>query len=479
MDRRDLLRLALATPAALAVAGHASVQVSLRLTLNVDESGPPIAPNFTGLSYESAVLSDPTIIAPDNIELIGFVRRLGSSGVLRIGGNTSDYSTWVPSGTPANIPPPAGPDPGGRPPPRRPITPLAIRNLRGFLDATGWRLIYGLNLGTETPDTVADEAAYVFREMGPKLIAFQLGNEPDLFDRNGLRQPGYNFTQFAAEWSRSFAAIRARIPNAPFAGPDAARNNEWLAQFAKEFGADVDLLSEHYYALGPPDAPAATIERLLDQRNPRFDGLLNGIRATHEAGPNLPFRLTETNSVYGGGKPGVSNTFASALWGVDLMYRMAWAGAVGVNFHGGRYGWYSPIAGTRDAGYAARPLYYGVLMFAEAGPGQLVPITLGNATSAPLFNAYALKAIDGSLKLILVNKHADLDVSIIVAAKSGAHVQRLLAPRLDDVESTTFGGTPVSAAGAWSPTANEIVRSRAGVAVLPVPRASAALVRID
>ena len=48
------------------------------------------------------------------------------------------------------------------------------------------------------------------------------------------------------------------------------------------------------------------------------------------------------------GKQGVSNTFASALWGAELMYQVAKQGGIGINFHGGVYGWYTPVAGTRE-----------------------------------------------------------------------------------------------------------------------------------
>ncbi|HEY1961678.1 MAG TPA: glycosyl hydrolase family protein [Rhizomicrobium sp.] len=481
MRRRDLLRLSLAAPAAALLARHSSAQsakgVSLRLTVKPNRPLAMIPPDFTGLSYESATLSDPDFFAPDNTQLIGFVRRLGSAGVLRVGGNTSEYSVWMPSGVPANArTQPAGPDTGAHAPPRRPIMPLAIRNLRGFLDVTGWRLIYGLNLGTEVPETVADEAAYVAKEMGPKLVSFQLGNEADLFSHNGLRKPDYDFAQFAAEWRRYLDAVRARVPNAPIGGPDTAVNSDWLAQFAKEFGRDVRLLSQHYYAEGPPADPSATIERLLDPQNARLDTLLEGIRRAREAAPNVPFRLTETNSCYGGGKPGVSDTFASALWGLDLMYRMAAAGAAGINFHGGGYGWYSPIVGTREAGYGARPLYYCMLMFAEAGAGELVSATIDNPTAAPLFDAFAVKGSDGVLKAILINKHVDLDVSLTIPTTGSARMLRLAAPSLEDTHNTTFGDTPVGTAGAWSPNSTESLRSQNGLATVLVPHASAALV---
>jgi len=34
--------------------------------------------------------------------------------------------------------------------------------------------------------------------------------------------------------------------------------------------------------------------------------------------PDLPFIMGETNSLYNQGRPGLSNTFGAALWGVDF-----------------------------------------------------------------------------------------------------------------------------------------------------------------
>jgi len=85
---------------------------------------------------------------------------------------------------------------------------------------------------------------------------------------------------------------------------------------------------------------------------------------------NLPFRLAETNSCYQGGKAGVSDTFASALWGADFdVSALASAGGVGINFHGGGYGVYTPIAGTVASGFTARPIFYGMLLFRANGSG--------------------------------------------------------------------------------------------------------------
>jgi Glycosyl hydrolase family 79 C-terminal beta domain/Glycosyl hydrolase family 79, N-terminal domain len=499
MTRRDMIRFFAAASVTACHYPLAFAEIdpfaSLRLTVRPDRLGNKIGNSFTGLSYESAQLGNPHFFSGDNTDLAGFMRRLGTSGVLRIGGNTSEYCYWTPNpAKPANLQNPesmrsgdeanpiafglaVGPDTGHKAPAPVNITPLAIRNLRDFLDSCGWKLIYGLNMGTGTIEDAAEEAAYVMDVVGSKLIAFQLCNEPDLFFRNGIRQADYDFRQFAGEWRRYYQAIRARVPNAPFAGPDTAYNNEWLVPFAREFKNAAAFLSQHYYAEGPPTDPSMTIERLLSP-NPKLQAEFEGMKRTmQESG--LAFRLAETNSCYQGGKAGVSDTFASALWGADLMYQLAAAGGEGINFHGGGYGWYTPIAGTGEDGFLARPLYYAMLLFAQAGSGQLVESMLEPSGLAPLLTAYGLRSDSGEIKVAVFNKHLHRGVRLSIDTGQKAQRMsslRLHAPRVDDTTDTTFGGEPVGAGGAWSARREETLSVENGVAVVELPAASAALI---
>jgi hypothetical protein len=499
MNRRDFIRLSAAASFAASRLplsfADSNPQISVRLTLRPDRLGNKIGSDFTGLSYESAQLGNPHFFSGENTDLAGFIRRLGASGVLRIGGNTSEYCYWTPDPSkPANLQNPesmrtgdkanpiafglaVNPDTGRKAPAPVNITPLAVRNLRDFLDVCGWKLIYGLNMGTGTAEDAADEAAYVMQVAGPKLIAFQLCNEPDLFYRNGIRNTDYDFAQFAGEWQHFYQAIKARVPHAAFAGPDTAYNNEWLVPFAKQFKHEVAFLSQHYYAMGPPTDPSMTIERMLAP-NPKLQAEFEGMKKTvQESG--LPFRLAETNSCYQGGKPGVSDTFASALWSADLMYQLASEGGIGINFHGGGYGWYTPIAGTVEDGFLARPDYYGMLLFAQSGAGQRVESKLDASDLSPLLTAYGLRGDTGAMKAAVFNKNLDHGVRLTIDTGRGAEratALRLHAPRVDDTTDTTFGGTPVGASGAWSATRQETLSVENGAAVIALPAASAALI---
>ena len=53
-----------------------------------------MAENFTGLSYESQQLCDPFFFSSYNRILVNLFRTLGPQGVLRLGGSSSDLTSW-------------------------------------------------------------------------------------------------------------------------------------------------------------------------------------------------------------------------------------------------------------------------------------------------------------------------------------------------------------------------------------------------
>jgi hypothetical protein len=449
MNRRDFLRTTTCAAAALQLpAGlHAEPIPTTSVELTIEATpGHAIPKDFLGLSYETAQLENPDYFSAENTELAGFLRTLGT-GVLRIGGNTSEYAFWTPEPKATKTPATrnaVGPDAGHHAPVPTQTTPRAIRNLRGFLDAVNWRAMYGLNFGKGTPAEAAAEAAFVAETLGERLISFQIGNEADLFPNNGLRPKNYSFDDFSREWTAFHDVVKARVPGAKFAGPDTAGTSDWLVKFAQRFGSQVNLLTTHYYALGPASDPSMNIDRLL-QPNSRWEKGVPKIREAM-AESHLPYRLAETNSCYGGGKPDVSNTFASSLWALDLMFQLLSIGGSGINFHGGGYGWYAPVVGTRENGFVARPEYYALLVMAKLAGGRMVSSRLGAGEANPLLAAYAARDAQGRLRAVAINKNSQQDVRLTVDAPpsgSGITMERLIAPRLEDQQDTTFAGAQV------------------------------------
>lgn len=84
--------------------------------------------------------------------------------------------------------------------------------------------------------------------------------------------------------------------------------------------------------------------------------------------------MAECNTVSQGGKIGVSNVFASALWALDYMWSVALSNGVGVNFHGGSISKYAPIVVDEKGIPTPRPIYYAMLAFKYGSEGgNIVP----------------------------------------------------------------------------------------------------------
>lgn len=423
MNRRDFLGAFSAAVVAsrYAMGGEAKTEASLILG---EAAGGVIPQDFTGLSYESAQLANPEFFSVKNRQLVQLFHELAPHGNLRIGGGSSEFTTYsedVPTG-----PPPFeifGPDTSKAVKQGTVTSALALKNLSGFLDATGWSCLYGLNLGQGTVENAAREAAAVQQILGQKLVAFQIGNEPDSF-RNRYRPASYSPADYLAEWNRFREAIVKKTPQARFAGPDISNKLAYLTAFAEEAPQhkDVILLTSHYYAMGPASNPEATLENLLSP-DPKLTTLKRRDLPVIEAAQkqaSLPYRMSEGNSCWDGGKAGVSDTFASALWCAGYMLECMARGWVGVNLHGGGDGHYTPIAGAPSTGLTRRPEFFGIKFAQRFAGAKVVRTELTGADSRVQAFAFAR---GGRVEIAIVNKTAE---PVRVALPEG----RVAAPRL-------------------------------------------------
>lgn len=459
-----------------------ATNTSAELTLSIDPKRQfaTMPRNFTGLSYESAQLGHPDFFSGDNRSLIALVKRLGAQGVLRIGGNTAEYTRW--SGDDADAaknltPSVIGPDAGTAAETASILTPRAIRNLNAFMEATGWQLIYGLNLRHGTPENAAAEAKYVSEVLGSRLLAFQIGNEPDMNHAEGSKER-WTFDEYWGRWQKFHDAVRQAVPSARFAGPDIAKELDWIAKMVAK-RPDIDFLTGHHYAEGPPKDPRMTLEFLLRRGNDPATGEIALVQdATKALGK--PYRMSEGNTCFHGGKPGVSDTFASALWSGDYMLQLAQAGYIGINLHGGGEGLYTPIAGSLEQGFSARPVYYGMLMAQRFAGATFVAASL--SAQSEIQNVTAFAASHGhEWKLAIFNKASTpvrMKITGIESAKSKADVTLLQAPAIDSKDSVTLGGSTVSANGAFAPRPHATISIRRGNGNLELPAYTAAMIEL-
>lgn len=446
------------------VADRVEIQVNPKMVVG------RIPPDFLGFGYETSAVAQTNYFSAHNAILIRLYHNLGSQGLIRVGGNISDHTRYVPDGISAVRT-------------ERGVTIINHRNLSdlaGFARATGWRVMWGLNLGTGSKKAAAQEAVAVTHVLGIHLQSFQIGNEVDLHGRYELKYG--DFDSYYSNYLAYKSAIRALLPSSVLSGPDVAGNMAWLRAFAKNEGKDIRLLTHHYYRTGA-GTPDASIENLL-QPDLGWEKRLRQLQAiSRDSG--VPFRINEVNSFYGGGKAGVSDTFASALWCLDYMYELAAYGCEGINLEAdiNQLGWisyYSPIVHDAAGNCHVRPEYYGMLAFALARGGDLLKLSLQKGDMN--LSAYANKDELGRLWITVVNQDLSRDAELTVAVPVGymrPEAFRLEAPSVTSTNRVSLAGTEVSVEGQWTPGLPENMPVKQGVVELLAPHASALLLRLQ
>lgn len=423
--------------------GMGAAAAPVRLTLEAAPAAAAIPDEFSGLSFEiSRVLPEKgwRYFSPKNEALVGLFRTLGVRSV-RIGGNTTDEAQ-------VGIPDAADLD-----------------DLFAFADAIDGKVIYSVRLKGGDVAGDARIAKDLSERHRARLKALAIGNEPNFYYKT--------YAEYRPIWDRYRAAILAAAPQLPLCGPSVGPA-PYLKAFIAGSGKDVGFLSTHIYffgaggsvkahPVGPREiTPAQGIERMLAKTvHGSYQRFYSGFAPAAQAA-GLPYRLEEANSFYNGGAPGVSNTFASALWALDVMHWFAARQATGLNFHTGDF----VAAGqaittckyaafvTAPGGYAVRPLGYAMKAFDLGGHGSEVPLKIDNPGALNLA-AYAVRGTDGSLCVTIVNKEHGPHAAAAQVALPAARDARTITLRCasNDVAATegvTLGDAAIGLTGQWT-----------------------------
>ncbi len=457
-------------------------------------SGRPIPTGFLGLSIEYWAIEayagkDPGAINP---VLVRLLRNLtpGQAGVLRIGGVSSDKTWW--------------PVAGFRRPPgvNYSLNARRLEVIRALADAVGARLLMGLNLEARSPTLATAEAQAMVAALGSRrIVAFELGNEPELFGnrafgwyvRNHQRIASRPQTYDMAAFTRDFSSIGSELPLARLAGP-ASGGHMWLAQLGSFAAAEpaLRMMTVHRYPLqacynapGSPTYP--TISTLLSRyaSTGYAEGVADYVAVAHDR--HLPLRIDEMNNVSCGVPAGVPNTFAMALWSLDALFADVRVGVDGVNIHTYPTAVYQLFKFTHvNSSWRAHvePEYYGLLAFAQAAPpgARLLPTSGGTST----VRAWATRDLHGSIRVALINDDIVRSHRVAVrvsGALGSATIARLLAPSAQATDGVSLAGqsfAPSTETGALSGRrAITHVNVTAGKYVIRLPAASAVLLTVS
>jgi hypothetical protein len=460
--------------------------------------------SFVGLSYEFnhvAFLTGGVPYVPvaadlnaAAVGLFGNITRYGNGPpTIRVGGTSSDESWWNPEGRtfPAGI--------------HINLGPVWMDSVRRFLDATGSRAILGLNLAKNRPYIAAELAEAARRGLGSSRIrAFELGNEPDIYATRKYtkvgkkirpaRPGGYKFSTYLKELRRLIRAVKPAAGGIPLAGPAACCHEPWYGGLKAllRSNRDIKLATYHAYPLGAcgrsrHDPDYASVRNLL-RDSPVASHLLPFIEVAARAHRRI--RLTESNSVSCGGKPGVSDTLAAGIWGADWLFGWTFWGMEGVDLH--TSGSYAPFDfALVDGQWRAyvRPLYYGMLLYAAATAdgGRIIrdPTLFATRPTGANARVYVVQGHDGSLRVAIFNRELRRGGAVrihIPGSTSQGAVMRLTGKRARSTQGVTFAGQSVprgSTDGALvGDPVKEAVRPSHGVYTVQMPKVSAALLTV-
>ncbi len=426
------------------------------LTVNTSRSGHVFALGAVGLSTQAQDLGAGRL-TPDDHRLVRLMRLLGPS-VLRIGGNTVDFSWW----TSSNEPPPSWAT--------TTITPEELETLHLLLRATGWKAILGLDLGHYEPVRAADETRAAHLILGAELLGVEIGNEPNSYsDKNDtvvLRPSTYGVSEYLREADAYREAIGVATPDVAVDGP-ALSQTRWLTEMGAAAGMFTEL-TQHYYptstcqdgqpgtTLQPPTS-AELLSLAVRQQEDETLGAL--IRAGTIA--DRPTRIGETGDGTCNGKSPSSAVFASALWALDWALRATSVGVLGLNFQGhlevcGSDN-QSPICTSdQEAGrvdVTAQPEYYGLLAARQLEGGRFVSTSVTAPDPLPNLTTWATAASNGTVRIAIDNLALEglaQPISIIVPGYRVATEQALLSSSVE-AKRITLGAVPLTSAGLWHP----------------------------
>ena len=399
----------------------------------------------------------------------------GAPFLLRVGGNSGDDSWW--------------PVPGMTQPPWiYRLTPHWGADVQTLLTALGGKALLGIDLKLDSVRTTTAEVADFDRYVGASLIdAFELGNEPEYYPLSVVN--GRHGHDTVAAYVKQFTRFASALGGAPLAGPDSG-SPHWLLQLGTILNgmpSNLKLVTVHAYAMKKCSrltqlsvsgffAPAA-IQGLADKVHAAVNAA-----AAH----GRPLRVDEINGVPCGGDPGISDSFAEALWALNVLPALWQVGVQGVNFQTVDGNLNQMIAAKHSASgwsVAVEPEYYGLLAFADAAPAGSHLLRISDP-GLPHFYQFAVRAPDGSDRIVLTNVgSAARTIGVTASGTSGIGSLSLLRARsLSATGGTTLAGETLSARTgqlAGTPKLTPVAPNANGVYAVRVPAHAAAILTLS
>ncbi|KAL9618528.1 MAG: hypothetical protein Q9160_006784 [Pyrenula sp. 1 TL-2023] len=464
------------------------------ISLNVPTTPPPdtsqrLDASFAGFGIEPSNLLSFTGGPQTNHLSVNLLQNLadytGTPPAIRLGGNTGDYFVWQDSHNDFSVQQnDQATGQGAFKWDSMIIGPSYFKALDRFPKNTP--VIFGINMAYNAPDymdqiTTTAKAALSVKNV--KLSAFEIGNEPDLYSKNGFRTGTWDGPTYTQQWLTRAQTLFDRVlkpANLPsnFFEPTATASTigtpfEIKALVADGITAQANdstkpLLAawnqhDYYYYIGVSTYDL-TLEKFTDLSTTvsQFEAWTTQVSQGIDAG--YPYYLREMAAVGPVGMDGITNTFAASLWTLNFFLYTASLNISGVNFHmtdNSNASAWQPIQ-MYDQKPHVRPSYYAFAAMAQLiGAGGDGCDTSVAALPAPQglpseyenrLNAYATYRSNGGLAAItLINTRlpssssspSTTNIRLSVGSSlSGTNftLSRLTGPSADAKDNTTWNG---------------------------------------
>jgi len=355
---------------------------------------------------------------------------------IRVGGNTQETSVLIPEGFNTGYVIQKTRRPGSTPTetPLIYFSPELIYSMKNVSTLIPIEYYFGLNWIDPNNFTNSLLVAQTVESiLGSDLLALQLGNEPDLYDRHGKRPTtSYTFDNYMSEFQQSVDQINATpgITNKDIllAPSSCCFWNEadlFNAGFVDRFKDALKILAVQHYPAnnckigGNALDPQTIYPDFLRHANSGYSpvSMTDPYRQSSAmaAGYNKPIVMLETNTASCGGFPGISDSFGATLWSADLAFQLASANFSQVMFHiGGQNVYYNPFTPppTNQSTFhqwTTGSIYYAALVTAEAfgptGNSQIVDLQMNNNND--FTPGYGIYENGNPSKVVLFNYMSD------------------------------------------------------------------------
>jgi hypothetical protein len=274
-----------------------------------------------------------------------------------------------------------------------------------------------------TSQNAAEMVRYLNVTNNYRVRYFSIGNEPDIYETQGLKiggqsTTGYTAKQYCSGFTEFVNAMKGVDPTIQIMGPELSWKyrggaSDWITPFLRTCGKLVDIVSIHYY---PFDATQDTAEAVLANHDAFRTTILQVRQHMKDAGyPDKPLAITESGVSWDddpskeqlSGAPGST---AAGLWTADALGIAMEEGLWTLAFWSLSEAW---TLGIID-GRTPKPEYYALLAI-----GQHFRTKIATVSGAPKTVSVYGGRNDNSTSVLLVNRSSD-GQDVIVSITGGS-----------------------------------------------------------